>query len=78
MVSPPVSIFVIDRRPEAHYRIAHQDNSRWYEFVFRPGDIVISTRSRSGTTRMQMICALLTGVPASAARMAAAMGYAGV
>nr|WP_240942776.1 sulfotransferase domain-containing protein [Planosporangium thailandense] len=28
-------------------------------FPFRPGDIVISTRSKSGTTWMQMICALL-------------------
>ena len=29
------------------------------EREFRAGDIVISTRSRSGTTWMQMVCALL-------------------
>ena len=51
--------FVIDHGPDALYRIGHQDNSRWDGFVFHPGDIVISTRSRSGTTWMQMICALL-------------------
>lgn len=28
-------------------------------FPFRPGDIVISTRSKSGTTWLQMLCALL-------------------
>lgn len=32
---------------------------RWAEFPFRPGDIVISTAAKSGTTWMQMICALL-------------------
>src|SRR6201992_2355574 len=51
--------FVIDHRPDARYRIGHQDTSRWDGFVFHPGDIVISTRSRSGTTWMQVICALL-------------------
>ena len=51
--------FVIDHGPDVRYRIGHQDNSRWDGFVFHPGDIVISTRSRSGTTWMQMICALL-------------------
>src|SRR5512146_2874724 len=51
--------FVIDHGPDALYRVGRQDNSRWDGFVFRPGDIVISTRSRSGTTWMQMICALL-------------------
>ena len=59
MDSPPGDAFVIDRGPDAHYQIAHQDNSRWDGFMFRQGDIVISTRSRSGTTWMQMICALL-------------------
>jgi len=41
------------------YRTQHADSARWAGFGFRPGDIVISTRSRSGTTWMQMICALL-------------------
>ncbi|PZG14033.1 sulfotransferase domain-containing protein [Nonomuraea aridisoli] len=41
------------------YRSALIDSDRWSEFPFRQGDIVISTRSKSGTTWMQMICALL-------------------
>jgi aryl sulfotransferase len=41
------------------YRSADEDSARWDGFEFRPGDIVISTRSKSGTTWMQMICALL-------------------
>jgi hypothetical protein len=41
------------------YRSADEDSNRWLDFRFRPGDIVISTRSKSGTTWMQMICALL-------------------
>ena len=36
-----------------------EDSTRWDGFPFRDGDIVISTRSKSGTTWMQMICALL-------------------
>ena len=36
-----------------------EDSGRWDGFPFREGDIVISTRSKSGTTWMQMICALL-------------------
>lgn len=40
--------------------VSHDDDSaRWAGFGFRAGDIVISTRSKSGTTWMQMICALL-------------------
>ena len=41
------------------YTSADEDSARWEGFSFRPGDIVISTRSKSGTTWMQMICALL-------------------
>ena len=41
------------------YRSADEDSSRWSGFAFRSGDIVISTRSKSGTTWVQMICALL-------------------
>lgn len=41
------------------YRSPDEDSGRWTDFPFRAGDIVISTRSKSGTTWMQMICALL-------------------
>ncbi len=41
------------------YTSADEDSARWEGFPFRPGDIVISTRSKSGTTWVQMICALL-------------------
>jgi aryl sulfotransferase len=46
------------------YRSAEEDSARWRGFRFREGDIVISARSKSGTTWMQMICALLVfGTP---------------
>ncbi|MBF9131942.1 sulfotransferase domain-containing protein [Plantactinospora sp. S1510] len=41
------------------YRSDDEDSGRWTGFPYRPGDMVISTRSKSGTTWMQMICALL-------------------
>jgi hypothetical protein len=41
------------------YATSEEDNGRWLTFPFRAGDIVISTRSKHGTTWMQMICALL-------------------
>jgi hypothetical protein len=41
------------------YRSSDEDSGRWRSFTFRDGDIVISTRSKSGTTWVQMICALL-------------------
>ena len=41
------------------YTSDDEDSARWEGFAFRAGDIVISTRSKSGTTWMQMICALL-------------------
>ncbi|AGL19543.1 sulfotransferase domain-containing protein [Actinoplanes sp. N902-109] len=41
------------------YRSDEEDSGRWLGFPFRTGDIVISTRSKSGTTWMQMIVALL-------------------
>lgn len=41
------------------YQSRDEDSARWDGFRFRSGDIVISTRSKSGTTWMQMICALL-------------------
>ena len=36
-----------------------EDNARWIGFPFREGDVVISARSKTGTTWVQMICALL-------------------
>src|SRR5450755_2906480 len=45
--------------PPVRYRSRDEDSARWRHFPFRSGDIVISTRSKSGTTWMQMICALL-------------------
>ena len=45
--------------PRVHYRTLISDSARWDGFVFRPGDIVISTPAKCGTTWMQMICALV-------------------
>jgi hypothetical protein len=41
------------------YRSSDEDSARWDGFSFRQGDIVISTRTKHGTTWMQMICLLL-------------------
>ncbi len=41
------------------YQSPEEDSSRWLGFPFRDGDIVISTRSKTGTTWVQTICALL-------------------
>src|SRR4051812_44767087 len=47
-----------DRMPVI-YRSGLTDSSRWADFAFRPGDIVISVPSKCGTTWVPMICALL-------------------
>jgi hypothetical protein len=41
------------------YKTFVSDSARWEGFVFRPGDIVISTPPKCGTTWTQMMCALL-------------------
>jgi hypothetical protein len=41
------------------YRDSLTDSGRWASLELRPGDIVISTPSKCGTTWMQMICALM-------------------
>ena len=41
------------------YRSFLFDSVRWDGFALRPGDIIISTPPKCGTTWMQMICALL-------------------
>jgi aryl sulfotransferase len=41
-----------------------EDSDRWQRFRFRDGDVVVSTRSKSGTTWVQQICLLLVhGTP---------------
>jgi hypothetical protein len=45
--------------PARRYTSPDEDSARWWDFAFRPGDIVVSTRSKSGTTWAQMICLLL-------------------
>jgi aryl sulfotransferase len=41
------------------YQSSEEDSGRWLGFPFRDGDIVISSRSKTGTTWVQAICALL-------------------
>ncbi len=41
------------------YTSADEDSARWQDFAFRDGDIIVSTRSKHGTTWMQMILLLL-------------------
>ena len=53
------TVVFVTTEPPVRYRSPDEDSARWWHFPFRPGDIVISTRSKSGTTWMQMICALL-------------------
>lgn len=45
--------------PLVHYKTFVFDSARWSGFKFRPGDIVISTPPKCGTTWTQRICALL-------------------
>jgi hypothetical protein len=45
--------------PRMRYRTIIADSGRWDGFEFRPGDVVISTPPKCGTTWTQMLCALL-------------------
>ena len=57
--------------PPVHYVSADEDSARWDRVRFREGDIVVSTRSKSGTTWVQTICALLLHGPALPAPLSA-------
>jgi aryl sulfotransferase len=48
-----------EQAPEVTYDNAQEDSGRWLGLQRRPGDIVISTPPKCGTTWLQMICALL-------------------
>jgi len=62
------------------YQSPEEDSARWLGFPFRDGDIVISTRSKTGTTWVQMICALLVfqtpSLPAPLARLSPWLDHA--
>jgi hypothetical protein len=45
--------------PRTRYLSIIADSARWDGFAFRPGDVVISTPPKCGTTWTQMLCALL-------------------
>jgi aryl sulfotransferase len=45
--------------PRPRYRSIIADSARWDAFALRPGDVVISTPPKCGTTWTQMLCALL-------------------
>jgi aryl sulfotransferase len=49
----------VPAEPLRRYTSPDENSARWRDFPFRPGDIVVSTRSKSGTTWVQMICLLL-------------------
>ena len=46
-------------RPRHVYQNHHMDSTRWNYFEHRPGDIIISTSYKTGTTWMQTIVAAL-------------------
>jgi hypothetical protein len=45
--------------PQRRYAEVDADNDRWDGFEFRPGDIIISAPSKSGTTWTQLLVALV-------------------
>jgi aryl sulfotransferase len=48
-----------DPKPTRHYFSHFLDSSRWSSIPFRPGDIIVSTSPKSGTTWMQRIVSVL-------------------
>ncbi|MEM9044937.1 MAG: sulfotransferase domain-containing protein [Pseudomonadota bacterium] len=51
--------FALSDLPLRHYQHRVWDTARWEGFDHRPGDILICTPYKAGTTWTQMICALL-------------------
>src|SRR3954468_2081356 len=42
--------------PTRRYQSSDEDSDRWKRLPFRGGDVVVSARSKSGTTWVQQIC----------------------
>lgn len=53
------------------YRSSDEDSARWAHVRLRPGDVVVSTRSKHGTTWMQALVAMLIHGPDLPAPLAA-------
>jgi hypothetical protein len=45
--------------PVHRYISPDEDSARWERFAFRPGDIVVSARSKHGTTWVQSVLLML-------------------
>ncbi|WP_299033534.1 sulfotransferase domain-containing protein [uncultured Pseudokineococcus sp.] len=46
----------MDVPPPHRYRSSDEDGARWGAVPLRPGDVVVSTRSKHGTTWVQAVC----------------------
>ena len=56
-VAPKEPLMADAQTPRTRYRSILADSARWDGFAFRPGDIVISTQPKCGTTWTEMLCA---------------------
>lgn len=54
-----LTVIVEGRRVPLRYRSSEEDSARWDGFDHRDGDLVVSTRSKHGTTWTQTILLLL-------------------
>jgi len=53
----------VDAPPRHRYRSPDEDSARWDAVRLRPGDVVVSTRSKHGTTWVQAVCLHLVHGP---------------
>jgi aryl sulfotransferase len=63
LAEAPIDDAVARRAPLHRYETAVSDSARWDAYRPRPGDIIVSTAPKCGTTWTQMLCALLVHGP---------------